>query len=260
MQLLTWNLNGFRAVKKKGLEDILEIIDADIVCFQETKAQPDQIDLSKDLYPYQYINSAVKKGYSGVMIASQIEAEKVTSGIGVEEHDQEGRVLTAEFEKFVLVNVYTPNSQDGQRRLDYRISWDQAFASYCKNLTETLNKPILICGDLNIARGEMDIWDEKDGIGSAGYTPQERENFENLLMPFVCDVFREKYPDTRKYSWWSYYSRGRENNRGWRIDYWLASPSLMPYIRDIEIMNDVFGSDHCPVLLKTKRIPAGLEA
>lgn len=245
MKLLTWNLNGYRAVQKKGLEQILSLLDAQIVCFQETKAQPDQIEMDEYLYPNVYINSAVKKGYSGTMIASLEPAEKVVYGLGIEELDQEGRVITAYFKDFALVTVYTPNSQNALKRLDFRQQWDEAFAAYCKSI----DRPVLICGDMNIARGPLDIWDEKDGIGAAGYSPEERNNFENYLMDEFVDVFRELYPQKRQYSWWNYKTRGRARNEGWRIDYWLASKELLPKVKSIQILDDVFGSDHCPVML-----------
>lgn len=249
MRLLTWNVNGFRAVKKKGLEQILEFLDVDIFCLQEIKAMPDQIELDEDLFPYQYINSAERKGYSGTMIASRIEPLSVTFGLGdenVADIDKEGRVVTAEFEDFMVVTVYTPNAKDGLARIADRERWDKAFAKYVNHLP----KPALLCGDMNIARGPLDIWDEADGIGSAGYSDIERNDFESLLMPHYEDVYRVLHPQGQDYSWWSYYSRGRERNQGWRIDYWLASPSLMPEIQSIEILGDVYGSDHCPVLLE----------
>ncbi|MBF0578601.1 exodeoxyribonuclease III [Erysipelotrichaceae bacterium RD49] len=245
MKLLTWNLNGYRAVQKKGLEQILSLLDAQIACFQETKAQPDQIEMDEYLYPYVYVNSAVKKGYSGTMIACLEPAQKVVYGLGIEELDQEGRVITAYFKDFALVTVYTPNSQNALKRLDFRQQWDEAFAAYCKSI----DRPVLICGDMNIARGPLDIWDEKDGIGAAGYSDEERSNFENYLMDEFVDVFRELYPQKRQYSWWNYKTRGRARNEGWRIDYWLASKELLPKIQSIQILDDVFGSDHCPVML-----------
>lgn len=179
------------------------------------------------------------------MIASRYEPLSVRNGIGIEEHDQEGRVITAEFPDFYLVTVYTPNSGSGLKRLEYRQRWDAAFAEHLKSL----DKPFLVCGDLNIARGPLDIWDEKDGVDAAGYTPEEREDFESLLMPLCVDVFRETYPDKQAYTWWSYQSRGRQRNAGWRIDYWLASPVLLEKVKDIAVLDDVFGSDHCPVEL-----------
>lgn len=248
MKLLTWNVNGIRAASRKGLEQILEFIDADIVCFQEIKATKDQIELNEALYPYQYVNSAQKKGYSGTMIASREEAKKVVYGIGDERFDCEGRVLTAYFEQFTVVTVYVPNSQDALKRIDYRMEFDQAFTDYL----HTIEGPLLICGDMNVARTAMDIWDENDGIGSAGYSDQERNSFETRYLSEYEDVYRLVHPQGQAYSWWSYKSRARERNAGWRIDYWLASKDLLPQIEDIEIMADVYGSDHCPVLLTLK--------
>ncbi len=245
MRLLTWNINGYRAVAKKGLEQILDYIDADIVCFQEIKAMPEQIDLNEGLYPYQYINSAKRKGYSGTMIASRTEPEKVVYGIGNEELDGEGRVVTVYYPDFALVDVYTPNSQDGLKRIDFRMAWDQAFKDYVCSI----DRPVLICGDMNVARTPLDIWDEKDGLGSAGYSDQEKSGMEALLNAGFVDLFRQLYPEKREYTWWSYYSRGRERDQGWRIDYWLASKSIANKAKSVEILGDVFGSDHCPVLL-----------
>lgn len=249
MQLLTWNVNGIRAVMKKGLEQILDFLDADIVCLQETKAMPDQIELSEDLYPYQYANSAKRKGYSGTLIASRIEPKKVTFGIGLEEHDQEGRVITAEFDRFILVNVYTPNSGEDLKRLEYRRQWDIVFTEYVKKLNE--EKPVILCGDLNAANQEIDVWDGGlEELGLAGFTETEREGLQKGLLSFLDDAYRKLYPDKKEYTWWSYYSRGRERNQGWRIDYWLVSPALMPEVEDVRILDDVFGSDHCPVMLE----------
>ena len=248
MQLLTWNVNGIRAVARKGLEQILDFLGADIVCFQEIKATEDQIDLDEGLYPYQYVNSAQKKGYSGVMIASQIEANKVVKGIGIEEYDAEGRVITAYFDDFALVNVYLPNSQDGLKRIDYRMGFDQAFTDYLRSI----ELPVLVCGDFNVARSAKDIWDENDGLNSAGYSEQEKSSFETRYLSDFVDVYRTLHPDGEDYSWWSYKSRGRERNAGWRIDYWLASPILMDKVKSIDILSDVFGSDHCPVMLDIK--------
>ncbi len=249
MRLITWNVNGIRAVMKKGLEQMLDYLDADMVCFQETKAQQEQIDLSEDLYPYQYISSAKKKGYSGTMIVSRIEPISVSYGLGIEELDQEGRVVCAEFENFYLVDVYTPNAGEGLKRLDFRVKWDIASADYIKKINQV--KPVLLCGDFNVARTEDDIWD--GGVseaGSPGFTPEERLGFERGLMQILKDSWRELHPEDRQYTWWSYYSRGREKNQGWRIDYWLISPSLMDKVEDVRILDDVFGSDHCPVELE----------
>lgn len=245
MRLLTWNINGYRAILKKGLEDILGMLDLSVACFQEIKAMPDQIEMDPYLFDQVFINSAERKGYSGTMIASILKPEKVTYGMGIEELDKEGRVLTAYFDGFAVVTVYTPNAQDGLKRIEFREKWDKAFGQYCRSL----GVPALICGDFNVARTALDIFSEDAGIGGPGYSDQEREGFETQLMPYFKDVFRELHPQKRQYTWWSYYSRGRERNQGWRIDYWLASPELMPYIRDISILDDIYGSDHCPVLL-----------
>lgn len=245
-RFLTWNVNGIRAVMKKGFEQILDFLDVDVVCIQETKAQKEQIELSEDLYPYQYANSARKKGYSGTLIACREEPLSVSYGIGQEEHDQEGRVVTAEFEEFYLVNVYTPNSGEGLKRLEYRTQWDEAFRTY----VSSLSKPVLLCGDLNSVSSDLDIYDPAAAGICAGNTPQERDGLHALMDSGLVDVFRALHPDEVKYSWWPYMSRGRERNEGWRIDYWLASPVLMDKIEEIDILNDVYGSDHCPVLLE----------
>lgn len=242
MKLITWNVNGIRSVMKKGFEDIMAALDPDVVCLQETKAQPDQIEVDESLFPYQYINSAVRKGYSGTMILSLEPAQKVVNGIGQEIHDNEGRVITAEFDQFFLVNVYVPNSGEGLKRLDYRLEWDKAFSAYLKSLP----KPVLVCGDFNIARTALDVYDEALASQAAGYTPQERESFESSFQ-FLTDTWRTLHPDTRQYTWWSYLGRGRQKGAGERIDYWLASPELLKKIRSVTILDDVFGSDHCPV-------------
>lgn len=245
MRLVTWNVNGLRAVLKKGFEDIMAALDPDVVCLQETKAQADQIEVDEGLFPWQYVNSARRKGYSGTMILSLVEPALVTAGIGAEEHDGEGRVLTADMGSFYLVNVYVPNSGDGLKRLEYRLEWDRAFSAWLRRLEET--KPVLVCGDFNVARTELDVWDEEAAASTAGYTLHERESFQQNFLSHFVDVFRTLHPDDRQYTWWSYYSRGRERNQGERIDYWLASPKLMDRIRDIRIRDDIFGSDHCPV-------------
>lgn len=245
MRIITWNVNGLRAIQKKGFEDIMAVLDPDIVCLQETKAQASQIEVDEELFPYQYVNCAQRKGYSGTMILSLTEPAAVTNGINSFEHDTEGRVLTAEFDHFYLVDVYVPNSGENLKRLDYRMEWDKAFSAYLKGLEE--KKPILVCGDFNIARTALDVYDEQAVSQFAGYTLQERESFETAFMSWLKDAFRELHPDTRKYTWWSYYSRGRDNDQGERIDYWLASPQLMDKIKDVTILTDVFGSDHCPV-------------
>lgn len=245
MKLISWNVNGIRACINKGFLDIVDALDADIVCLQETKAQPDQIEIPEDLYPYQYAYSAVRKGYSGTMILSRIEPLHVSYGLGMEQHDTEGRVITAEFEDFYLVTVYTPNSGDGLKRLSYRMEWDQAFSQYIRSL----KKPVLICGDLNVANEEIDIKNPKTNRRNAGFTDEERDSFKSNLLPYVKDTFRTLYPQKVQYSWWSYRFNARKNNAGWRIDYWLASESIMDRVKDSLILTDIYGSDHCPVEL-----------
>lgn len=245
MRLVTWNVNGLRAVLKKGFEDIMAALDPDVVCLQETKAQADQIEVDEGLYPWQYVNCARKKGYSGTMILSLTAPENVTEGIGIPEFDGEGRVLTADLGSFYLVDVYVPNSGDGLKRLDFRLAWDKAFSDYLRQLEKT--KPVLACGDFNVARTGLDVWDEQAAALNAGFTPQERESFQQHFLQDFRDVFRELHQKDRQYTWWSYYSRGREKNEGERIDYWLASPALMDRIRGIRVLDDIYGSDHCPV-------------
>ena len=249
MKLISWNVNGIRACINKGFLDIVDALDADIVCLQETKAQPDQIEIPEDLYPYQYAYSAVRKGYSGTMILSRIEPLHVSYGLGMEQHDTEGRVITAEFEDFYLVTVYTPNSGDGLKRLSYRMEWDQAFSQYVRSL----KKPVLVCGDLNVANEEIDIKNPKTNRRNAGFTDEEREKMSILLDSGFIDSFRYFYPDLRDaYSWWSYMGRARENNTGWRIDYFLCSQILGQRLKDAKIYPEIFGSDHCPVGLELK--------
>jgi exodeoxyribonuclease-3 len=246
LRLVTWNVNGIRAVLKKGFLEMMAMLDPDILCIQETKAQPDQIEIDEDFYPYMYINSAQKKGYSGTMIFSRYKPLSVRYGIGQQEHDNEGRVITLEFENFYVLTVYTPNAGENLKRLDYRALWDEAFTAYMTSL----DKPVLACGDFNVARGELDIWDVKDGIGSGGFTDTEKAGFENLLSKGFVDAYRYLYPAKNdQFTWWSYYSRGRDANKGWRIDYWLVSQSIQDKIEDVQILDDIYGSDHCPVEL-----------
>lgn len=245
MKLISWNVNGIRACINKGFIDIVDALDADVFCLQETKAQPEQIEISKELYPYQYAYSAIRKGYSGTMILSRKEPLSVSYGLQIEEHDKEGRVITAEFEDFYLVTVYTPNSGDGLKRLEYRMEWDKVFSSYIRSL----NKPVVICGDLNVANEEIDIKNPKTNRRNAGFTDEERESFKTNLLPHVKDTFRTLYPDKVEYSWWSYRFNARKNNAGWRIDYWLVSPELMEKVEDSKILTDIYGSDHCPIEL-----------
>ena len=248
MKLISWNVNGIRACINKGFLDIVDALDADIVCLQETKAQPDQIEIPEDLYPYQYAYSAVRKGYSGTMILSRIEPLHVSYGLGMEQHDTEGRVITAEFEDFYLVTVYTPNSGDGLKRLEYRMEWDKAFSNYI----QSLDKPVLLTGDLNVANEEIDIKNPKTNRRNAGFTDEERDSFKKNLLTILKDSYRTLYPDKVEYSWWSYRFNARKNNAGWRIDYFLASEELESRLSDAKILTDVMGSDHCPVVLELK--------
>lgn len=245
MKLISWNVNGIRAVLNKGFEDILNTLNADIFCIQETKAQPDQIEVDLELYPYQYINSAVKKGYSGTMVFSKYEPLSVRYGIGIEEHDTEGRVITLEFDNYYVVTVYTPNSGDGLKRLDYRMQWDKAFS----NFIDSLDKPVLLCGDLNVANEEIDLKNPKTNRKNAGFTDEERNSFKANILTLLNDSYRTLYPEKVEYSWWSYRFNSRAKNAGWRIDYWLVSEDLMNKVTDSKILTDIYGSDHCPVEL-----------
>jgi exodeoxyribonuclease-3 len=248
MRFVTWNVNGLRACLGKGFMDFLSGIDADVVCLQETKLQPGQIELPLEGYR-QYWNYAQKKGYSGTAVFTKAEPLAVTYGIGIPEFDSEGRVITVEFRDFQVVCVYTPNSQRGLARLDYRMLWDDAFRSYIADMD--LCKPVLVCGDLNVAHQEIDLKNPKSNVNNAGFTPQERQKFTQLLQETgLVDSFRKLYPDkTDAYSWWSYMFNARENNVGWRIDYWLVSGSLEKGIKESCIEMDVMGSDHAPCVL-----------
>ena len=245
MRFISWNVNGLRAVVKKGFEDIFWSLDADFFCLQETKLQEGQIEL--DLPGYEsYWSYAEKKGYSGTAIFTRHQPLQVTYGLGIDEHDHEGRVITLEMEKFFLVTVYTPNSQDGLKRLDYRMTWDDDFRAYLQKLDQI--KPVLVCGDLNVAHKEIDLKNPKTNRMNAGFTDQERDKFQQLLDAGFVDTFRHFYPDqTNIYSWWSYRFKAREKNAGWRIDYFLASASLSDKLKGAKIHTEIFGSDHCPV-------------
>jgi exodeoxyribonuclease-3 len=248
MKMISWNVNGLRAVVGKGFVDIFNSLDADIVCLQETKLQEGQIDLSFEGYA-QYWNYAVKKGYSGTAVFTRVQPLSVSYGLGIEEHDQEGRVITLEFDKFYLVNVYTPNSKDGLARIDYRMQWEDDFRVYLKKLEE--NKPVVVCGDLNVAHTEIDLKNPKTNRNNAGFSDQERGKMTELLDAGFIDTFRYFYPDvTGAYSWWSYRFNARKNNAGWRIDYFLVSESLKNELKGASILNDIYGSDHCPVMLE----------
>ena len=245
MKFISWNVNGLRAALNKGFNDIFSDIDADFFCLQETKLQEGQTDFAPDGYS-SYWNYEEKKGYSGVAIFSRHTPLSVTKGIGIPGHDNEGRVLTLEFAQFYLVTVYTPNSQDGLRRLDYRGEWDEAFRAYVMSLDKA--KPVIICGDLNVAHKEIDLKNPKTNRKNPGFTDAERNAFTRLLDSGFVDTFRHFFPDTADaYTWWSYRFRAREKNAGWRIDYFLISSRLLPELKSARILNYITGSDHCPV-------------
>ena len=247
MKLITWNVNGLRACLGKGFLEFFQRMEADAFCLQETKLQPHQIEL--DLPGYHiYWNSAEKKGYSGTALITKAEPLSVTYGIGIPEHDTEGRVITAEYEDFYLVCCYTPNAQNELARIDYRMDWEDAFRSYLMALDK--QKPVVLCGDLNVAHQEIDLKNPKTNRGNAGFSDQEREKMTALLSSGFADTFRALYPDkTGAYTWWSYRFNARKNNAGWRIDYFIVSERLLPRVKDQIIHADVTGSDHCPVEL-----------
>lgn len=248
MKLISWNVNGIRACVTKGFLDFFNEVDADIFCIQESKLQAGQIDLELPGY-YQYWNYAEKKGYSGTAIFTKKEPLDVFYGLGIEEHDKEGRVITLEFENFYMVTVYTPNSKNELARLDYRMVWEDAFKEYLLELDK--KKPVIVCGDLNVAHKEIDLKNPKTNLRNAGFTIEERDKFTNLLTSGFTDTFRYFYPDVAGiYSWWSYRFKAREKNAGWRIDYFVTSNSLQDKLEDAKIHTEVFGSDHCPVELK----------
>lgn len=247
MKLISWNVNGLRAVMGKGFMDFFNKADADIFCLQETKLQQGQIEMDLPGY-FQYWNYAEKKGYSGTAIFTKKEPLSVRYGIGMEEHDKEGRVITLEFEDFYFITVYTPNSQDELKRLDYRITWEDDFLGYIKALEE--DKPVIYAGDLNVARLEIDLKNPKNNRRNAGFTDEERGKLEAVLANGFVDTFRHFYPDIENvYSWWSYRFKARERNAGWRIDYFIASDAIKDRLEDAKIHTDVTGSDHCPVEL-----------
>ncbi len=245
MRFISWNVNGLRAVQKKGFEDIFWGLDADFFCLQETKLQEGQISL--DLPGYEcYWSYAEKKGYSGTAIFTKHTPLSATSGIGIAEHDTEGRVVTLEYEDFYLVCVYTPNAQDGLKRIDYRMSWEDAFREYL--LALDAKKPVIVCGDMNVAHKEIDLKNAKANVGNPGFSNEEREKFGVLLESGFTDTFRYLYPDLEgAYSWWSYRANARANNVGWRIDYFLCSDRVSEKIDKAYICPEIFGSDHCPV-------------
>ena len=247
MKLISWNVNGLRAAVTKGFMESFNELDADIFCLQETKLQPDQISLELPGYE-QYWNSAVKKGYSGTAVFTRIKPLSVTNGIGIEEHDQEGRVITAEYDNFYLVCCYTPNSQRELARLEYRMTWEDAFRNYLLELDK--KKPVILCGDLNVAHQEIDLKNPKTNRKNAGFSDEERAKMTELLGASFTDTFRHLYPDAiEEYSWWSYMGKARERNTGWRIDYFITSKRLDDKIQEAKIHQQIFGSDHCPVEL-----------
>ncbi|WP_195367004.1 exodeoxyribonuclease III [Lachnospira eligens] len=247
MKLISWNVNGIRACIQKGFIDIFNELDADIFCIQESKLSEGQLELDIPGY-YQYWNYAKKKGYSGTAVFAKKEPVNVTYGLGIEEHDNEGRVITLEYEEFYLVTVYTPNSQTELKRLDYRMQWEDDFRTYLKKLEE--NKPVIVCGDLNVAHEEIDLKNPKTNRMNAGFTDKERNKMTALLNSGFIDTFRYFYPDrTGIYSWWSYRFSARQKNAGWRIDYFLVSELLKDKLVSADIHTDIYGSDHCPVEL-----------
>lgn len=250
MRFVSWNVNGIRACVQKGFLDFFQDVDADIFCIQESKMQEGQLELELPGY-YQYWNYAEKKGYSGTAVFTKKEPLSVAYGIGVEEHDKEGRVITLEFEDYYILTVYAPNAQNELARLDYRMEWEDAFLTYLKSLEE--KKPVVFCGDLNVAHQEIDLKNPKTNRKNAGFTDEERGKFSHLLAAGFVDTFRYFYPDVENiYSWWSYRFSARQKNAGWRIDYFCVSECLKERLVDAKILTDVMGSDHCPVVLEMK--------
>lgn len=247
MKLISWNVNGLRAVYTKGFLDSFKNLNADIFCIQETKMQEGQLEVNLEGYT-NYFNYAEKKGYSGTAIFTKIKPLNVTYGIGIEKHDTEGRVITLEFENFYLVTCYTPNAQKELTRLDYRVEWELDFRKYLKKLDNI--KPVILCGDLNVAHCEIDLKNPKTNRGNAGFTDEERREFTNLLNEGFTDSFRFLYPEKQEYTWWSYMRNSREKNIGWRIDYFVVSNKIIKQIEEAKIHPEVFGSDHCPVELQ----------
>lgn len=250
MKFISWNVNGIRAALQKGFLEYFNDIDADIFAIQETKCQEGQVELEIEGY-YQYWNYAKKKGYSGTAVFTKKEPLTVAYGIGIEEHDQEGRVITCEFDDYYFITVYTPNSQTELKRLEYRMKWELDFRNYLLGLNES--KPVIVCGDLNVAHKEIDLKNPKNNRKNAGFTDEEREKFTEFLESGFIDTYRYFYPDAEgEYSWWSYRFNARKNNAGWRIDYFCTSKDFEDRLLDAKIHNDVMGSDHCPVELKIK--------
>ena len=247
LKYISWNVNGLRACMKKGFMDAFQSLDADCFCLQETKLQPHQIELDLPGY-HQYWNSAVKKGYSGTALFTKKEPLSVTYGLGIEEHDQEGRLITADFGTHYLITCYTPNSQRGLARLDYRMAWETEMLTYLKKLSS--EKPVILCGDLNVAHKEIDLANPASNHKNAGFSDEERNKMTELLAAGFTDSFRFLYPDKKEaYSWWSYFAKSRERNIGWRIDYFIVSNALQSHIKEAAIHPEILGSDHCPVEL-----------
>lgn len=247
MKLISWNVNGIRACLNKGFSEFFKEADADIFCLQETKCQPEQIELEFEGYT-SYWNSAEKKGYSGTAIFTKKKPIKVTYGIGIEEHDKEGRIITLEFEEFYLVTNYTPNAKRELERLDYRMTWEDEIRKYLLELNK--KKPVIMCGDLNVAHEEIDLKNPKTNKGNAGFTDEEREKMTELLNAGFVDSYRYLYPEKVEYSWWSYMGHAREKNVGWRIDYFIVSNDIKEKIKNAIIYTDILGSDHCPIGLE----------
>ena len=247
MKCVSWNVNGLRACVQKNFYESFESLDADIFCLQETKLQEGQIDLTIPENYHQFWNYAEKKGYSGTAVFTKKAPLSVSYGLGIEEHDHEGRVITLEFENFYFITVYTPNSQDGLKRLDYRMHWEDDFRAYLNALKE--KKAVIVCGDMNVAHQEIDLKNDKTNHQNAGFTDEERQKMTDLLETGFIDTFRYLYPDKETYSWWSYRFKAREKNAGWRIDYFLTSEDVRDRIKDAVIHTDIMGSDHCPVEL-----------
>ena len=245
MKLISWNVNGFRAILKNGFNDFVQFVNPDIICLQETKVHPSQININLNCY-HQFWNAAERRGYSGTAIFSKAEPQALTYGLGISHHDKEGRLITAEFMDYFLVNVYTPNSKRGLLRLDYRTQqWDPDFFTYIKMLEK--NKPVVVCGDLNVAHKEIDLANPRQNRRNAGFTYEERASMDRVIEAGFIDTFREFEKGPGHYSWWSYIGRAREKNVGWRIDYFLISPELRPRLQNAFILPEVTGSDHCPV-------------
>ena len=251
MKIISWNVNGIRAVIKKGFYDFINQYNPDIICVQETKAQKEQVELTLDKYPFQYWNSAVKKGYSGTAVFSKIKPLTIFYDINIEKHDLEGRVITLEFKNFYLITVYTPNAKRDLSRLNYRCEeWDKDFLNFLKKLEK--NKPIIFCGDLNVAHKEIDLKNPKNNLYNAGFTKEEREGFTNIINSNFVDTFREFNKEEGYYTWWSYMFNSRARNIGWRIDYFCISKKIKNILIDSRILNNIMGSDHCPIMLKIK--------